>query len=54
MVDRKAEEPAEQWVALPDRGEVIRLHTLQWAGEGRPFVLLHGLAIPQPPSEKIS
>ncbi len=44
MVDRKAEEPAKQWVALPDRGEEIRLHTLQWAGEGRPFVLLHGLA----------
>ena len=36
-------EPQERWVQ-PARDASLRLHVLEWPGDGRPFVLLHGLA----------
>lgn len=36
--------PAERWVALHHDGSPLQLHVWEWAGLGRPFVLLHGLA----------
>ncbi len=36
-------EPHERWVE-PAGAASLRLHVLEWPGDGRPFVLLHGLA----------
>ncbi len=39
-----AEYPLERWVTVRNAQEPLRLHVLEWPGQGRPFVLLHGLA----------
>lgn len=36
--------PLEQWICIRAAQESLRVHVLEWPGEKRPFVLLHGLA----------
>lgn len=36
--------PLAQWITIRGNRAPLRLHVWEWAGSGRPFVLLHGLA----------
>lgn len=36
--------PLEKWIDIREMQETLRLHVLEWPGQGQPFVLLHGLA----------